>query len=82
MNELIQIFLDKLVITAMVETIRMSPDEVEVITVENFKQAIQTACKAQRNACARVYEDYGEADEIGYNKSKIKSAEITEQDYE
>ena len=49
---------------------------------DGFKQAIQTACKAQRNACARVYEDYGDANEIGYNKSKIKNAEIERQDYE
>ena len=48
----------------------------------NFGAGILFACKAQRNACARVYEDYGEADEIGYNKSKIKNAEIERQDYE
>lgn len=45
-------------------------------------QAIQAACKAQAKACARVYEDYGDANEIGYNKSKIKTAQIERQDYE
>ena len=56
-------------------------DKVEMLFTD-FKQAIQTACKAQRNACARVYEDYGDANEIGYNKSKIKNAEIERCDYE
>ena len=47
-----------------------------------FKQAIQTACKAQRNACARVYErDY--IDKGGYNiHDYIASAEIERCDYE
>ena len=54
----------------------------DCIERENFAQAIQTACKAQRNACARVYErDY--IDKGGYNiHDYIASAEIERCDYE
>ena len=47
-----------------------------------FKLAIDEACKAQRNACARVYEaDY--ISKGGYNiYDYINTAEITEVDYE
>ena len=47
-----------------------------------FGDAIQTACKAQRNACARVYErDY--IDKGGYNiHDYIVDAEIERCDYE
>ena len=47
-----------------------------------FAEAIQTACKAQRNACARVYErDYIERG--GYNiHDYIIDAEIERCDYE
>ena len=47
-----------------------------------FGDAIQTACKAQRNACARVYErDY--IDKGGYNiHDYIADAQIERQDYE
>ena len=65
-----------------VARLREYPGIQELINKVDFTQAIQTACKAQRNACARVYEDYGDANEIGYNKSKIKTAQIERQDYE
>ncbi len=49
-----------------------------------FKQAIQTACKAQRNACTRIYnkhygnsEHYDECCEL-----EIFTAEIERCDYE
>ena len=47
-----------------------------------FKQAVQAACQAQRNACARVYErDYIERG--GYNiHDYIVDAEIERCDYE
>ena len=47
-----------------------------------FGDAIQTACQAQRNACARVYErDY--IDKGGYNiHDYIADAQIERQDYE
>ena len=47
-----------------------------------FGDAIQTACKAQRNACARIYErDY--IDKGGYNiHDYIADAEIERCDYE
>ena len=49
---------------------------------DGFKQAIQTACKAQRNACARVYErDY--IYKGGYSVHDcIVDAEIERCDYE
>ena len=54
----------------------------DCIEREKFEQAIQTACKAQRNACARVYErDYIERG--GYNiHDYIVDAEIERCDYE
>ena len=54
----------------------------DCIEREKFEQAIQTACKAQRNACARVYErDY--IDKGGYNiHDYIASAEIERCDYD
>ena len=74
MNELIEKLIDKF------ETeCHLSFDCIER---EKFEQAIQTACKAQRNACARVYErDY--IDKGGYNiHDYIVDAEIERQDYE
>ena len=44
-----------------------------------FKQAIQTACKAQRNACLRIYESNWERQ---YMTELIKNAEIRKEDYE
>ena len=44
-----------------------------------FAEAIQTACKAQRNACAREYLD---AQYAGYAYDDILSAEIERCDYE
>ena len=54
----------------------------DCVEEEKFRQAIQTACKAQRNACARVYErDY--IDKGGYNiHDYIADAQIERQDYE
>ena len=45
---------------------------------DGFKQAIQTACKAQRNACVR--ESPYLINSQTYNK--IKTAKIERQDYE
>ena len=51
----------------------------DCIEREKFEQAIQTACKAQRNACARAYyEEY----QVKYPIELIKNAEITKEDYE
>lgn len=46
---------------------------------DGFKQAIQTACKAQRNACAR---EYGERNQCDWLGDFILTAEIERQDYE
>ena len=49
-----------------------------MVSRESFAQAIQTACKAQRNACARHthYKD-------DYTLSKaVKTAQIEREDYE
>ena len=51
----------------------------DFIERENFGQAIQTACKAQRNACLRIYESNWERQ---YMTKLIKNAEIKRQDYE
>ena len=44
-----------------------------------FKQAIQKACKAQRNACLRIYESNWERQ---YMTELMKNAEIRKEDYE
>ncbi len=70
MNELIEELWDKY------------SNEGDTMEILDFKQAIQTACKAQRNACARIYErDYIERG--GYNiHDYIVDAEIERCDYE
>ena len=71
MNELIEQLTDKF------ETeCHLSFDCVEE---EKFKQAIQTACKAQRNACLRIYESNWERQ---YMTELIKNAKIERCDYE
>ena len=46
---------------------------------KDFEQAIQTACKAQRNACARAYyEEY----QVKYPIELIENAKIERCDYE
>ena len=45
-----------------------------------FAEAIQTACKAQRNACARVHNQY--ICSMKVEKDNINNAEIQRQDYE
>ena len=45
----------------------------------DFQQAIQTACKAQRNACLREWINTHFDSEIGCN---ILTAEIRKEDYE
>ncbi len=44
-----------------------------------FAEAIQTACKAQRNACLRIYESNWERQ---YMTELIKNAKIGRCDYE
>ena len=51
----------------------------DCVEEEKFKQAIQTACKAQRNACLRIYESNWERQ---YMTELIKNAEIERCDYE
>ena len=46
---------------------------------DGFEQAIQTACKAQRNACLREWTNTHFDYEIGCN---ILTAEIRKEDYE
>ncbi len=47
-----------------------------------FAEAIQTACKAQRNACWREYIDMVVFRKPGESEDFIKNAEITKEDYE
>ena len=51
----------------------------DCIEREKFEQAIQAACEAQRNACARIYESNWERQ---YMTELIKNAEIRKEDYE
>ena len=51
----------------------------DCVEEEKFKDAIQTACKAQRNACLRIYESNWERQ---YMTELIKNAEIRKEDYE
>ena len=53
-------------------------DKAEMLFTD-FKQAIQTACKAQRNACVRIYESNWERQ---YMTELIKNAKIERCDYE
>ena len=46
---------------------------------KDFEQAIQTACKAQRNACAKAYVNANFDFDAG---GDILNAEITKEDYE
>ena len=58
-------------------------DKAEMLFTD-FKQAIQTACKAQRNACQRIVEDYGshsELDSIEQLYEAIGNASIDNSDY-
>ena len=51
----------------------------DCIEEEKFAQAIQAACKEQRNACLRIYESNWERQ---YMTELIKNAEIRKEDYE
>ena len=47
-----------------------------------FAEAIQAACKAQRNACWREYIDMVVFRKPGESEDYIKNAEIRKEDYE
>ena len=47
-----------------------------------FKQAIQKACKAQRNACAREFRHNRRNIGLSVAEKSIKNAEIRKEDYE
>ena len=50
---------------------------------KDFEQAIQTACKAQRNACVRDFNNYAQRHEYSNNCARvILKAKIERQDYE
>lgn len=54
----------------------------DCIEEEKFAQAIQTACKAQRNACARVFRYNRRNTGLSVAEKSIKNAEIRKEDYE
>ena len=62
-----------------VARLREYPGIQELINKVDFTQAIQTACKAQRNACLREWTNTHFDYEIGCN---ILNAEIRKEDYE
>ena len=72
MNELIEELWKKFMCNPLVEGGYTKKD--------GFEQAIQTACKAQRNACARIYKLYPWAGNL--EGDNILNAEITKEDYE
>ena len=50
---------------------------------EEFAQAIETACEAQRNACVRDFNNYAQRHEYSNNCARvILKAKIERQDYE
>lgn len=74
MNELIEQLWEKLSI--------IEPESLcSVVDIDGLTQAIQTACKAQRNACFSAYYDHIH-DTSELIIAEILTAEITEEDYE
>ena len=56
--------------------------EYNEMNFDGFKQAIQTACKAQRNACARDFRYNRRNTGLSVAEKSIKNAEIRKEDYE
>ena len=55
----------------------------ELMYYKEFAEAIQTACKAQRNACVRDFNNYAQRHEYSNNCARvILKAKIERQDYE
>ncbi len=76
MNELIEELWVKFSYDTDISFYGETPESIEeLMDYHDFKQAIQIACKAQRNACYRKYEEK----DIGIS---ILTAEIERQDYE
>lgn len=60
-------------------------DNSQIICIEEFKYAIQTACKAQRNACIREFRRYSKVNEYEISENwarAISMSKIERQDYE
>ena len=77
MNELIEKLIDEFETAC-----HLSFDCVEE---EKFKDAIQTACKAQRNACIREFRRYSKVNEYEISENwarAISMSKIERQDYE
>ena len=74
MNELMEKLIDEFEIAC-----HLSFDCIER---ENFAQAIQTACKAQRNACVRDFRYNRRHTGLSAAEKSIKNAEIRKEDYE
>ena len=79
MNELIE----EILRLSKCEPIQGNVNNISLIYVESFKQAIQTACEAQRNACVRDFNNYAQRHEYSNNCARvILKAKIERQDYE
>ena len=80
MNELIK----KLWATYSCEQRNESADCIEdFVDRTDFAEAIETACKAQRNACVRDFNNYAKRHEYSNNCARvILKAKIERQDYE
>ena len=82
MNELIEELWDNHKTITFSGSGAFPEDYGELMYCKEFGQAIQTACKAQRNACAREYDRYSDPNNIELTKDYIKTAQIERQDYE
>ena len=85
MNELIEELWVKFSYDTDISFYGETPESIEeLMDYHDFKQAIQTACKAQRNACAKVYNEVCLYSSIPTTTavSLIKNAEIERQDYD
>ncbi len=84
MNELIEELWVKFSYDTDISFYGETPESIEeLMDYHDFKQAIQIACKAQRNACVRRFQDELDKRIHGGNSIRtILNAEITKEDYE
>ena len=82
MNELIDGLWDKHKTISRSDSGAFPEDYGELMFYEEFEKAIQTACKAQRNACAREFRHNRRYIGLSVAEKSIKNAEIERQDYE
>lgn len=85
MNDLIEELLKKYSTEEELFDVYGFPYIIDVVHLEDFKRAAQTACKAQRNACLRKADEFGiNSDFVSKDsiRRNIEKAEIKRCDYE